>query len=84
MPFTLDLGVTGDVAGEPTYTEQPEDVDSPAPTSDPQEPAGSDDTDQAAAAATDGGGPSAGFVVGGLGLVALLAAGYLVLRSRTA
>jgi Ca-activated chloride channel family protein len=82
VPFTLDLGVTGDVAGEPTYTEEPEDIESAAPSPAPEEPTGSDDTDEAAAGT--GGGPSAGFVVGGLGLVALLAAGYVVLRSRTA
>ncbi len=83
VPFTLDLGVTGDVTGEPTYVEEPADVESSSPTPEPEEQTGSDDTDEAAAG-TGGGGPSAGFVVGGLGLVALLAAGYVALRSRTA
>lgn len=83
VPFTLDLGVTGEVTGAPTYTEEPAEVDDPTPSPAPEEPTGSDDTDQAGAD-IDGGGPSAGFVVGGLGLVALLAAGYVALRSRTA
>ncbi|MFP5253188.1 MAG: vWA domain-containing protein [Actinomycetes bacterium] len=85
VPFTLDLGVTGAVTGAPTYTEEPADIESSLPSPAPEEPPAPDDTDQAGADADDGdGGPSAGFVVGGLGLVALLAAAYVALRARSA
>ncbi len=79
VPFTLDLGVTGDAAGEPTYTETPVDIESPAPSSDAEEPAGSANDD----GSDSDGGASTGFMLGGLGVLALLAAGYVALRSRT-
>ena len=100
VPFTMRLGVTGDVRGGPAYTEEPAKVESATPDPEPTEsstgssgsptaPASEDGTDDGtgddtvAAPPDTGGGPSAGFVVGGLGLLALLAAGYVVLTHRT-
>lgn len=81
VPFTLDLGVTGDVTGAPTYTEEPDDVESPPASPTPEE------ARTPAAADTSGGsdgGPSAGFLIGVLGLLALLAAAYVALQGRRA
>ena len=80
VPFTLHLGVTGDTTGEPSYTKEPAPVDSPSAEPTPGEEK-SDDT-SAASASTDDGGPGAGLLLGGLGVLALVAAGGLVVRSR--
>ncbi|MGI8902043.1 MAG: vWA domain-containing protein [Nocardioides sp.] len=89
VPFTMGLGVTGDVRDGPGYTEEPAEVESATPdqetsTGSPTDSASeSPSEDETASSDTAGGGPSAGFIVGGLGLLALLAAGYVVLTHRT-
>lgn len=81
VPFTLHLGVSGEKTAGPSYTKAPAPVESAT-----SQPTASDkaDTKPAAAAGRDNGGPGAGLYVGGLGVLALLAAGFLVLRSRSA
>jgi len=82
VPFTMRLGVSGDVQGEPAYTEAPAEVDSPTPQPESPTASPSEADGVPTAVENEDGGLSAGYVVGGLGLVALLAAGYVVLSSR--
>jgi len=99
VPFTLRLGVTGNVAGVPAYAgkQAPEPTDGPtdgstdgstdgptAPATDSPAASPSEDDSQTAPGDADEGGLSPGYVVVGLGLVALLAVGYLVLVKRAA
>jgi Ca-activated chloride channel homolog len=81
VPFTLRLGVTGAVAGAPAYTEEPAAVESASAPQSPT-PAPEEDQDTPSAGSTDGGGLDGGLVVGGLGVLALVAAGIVVARSR--
>ncbi len=81
VPFTLSLGVSGAVTGAPEYAEEPAPLESPSPeTTTP-----TDDPSDAAApspGSDDSGGSGAGLVLGGAGVLALLAAGVVALRSR--
>jgi Ca-activated chloride channel family protein len=78
VPFTLSLGVTGEVTGEPTYAEEPAPVE---PTPTPEEPA--EAADRPTGAGPGGDGSWAGPLLGALGLLALAAAGLLTWRARS-
>jgi Ca-activated chloride channel homolog len=79
VPFTLHLGVSGEKTAGPSYTQAPAPVESASAQPTTSDQAGT----RPAAAGRDDGGPGAGLYVGGLGLLALAAAGFLVLRSRS-
>ncbi len=92
VPFTLHLAVTGKVSGAPDYTEEPAPLE-PSPSASPSatdssappaDPSPSTQTTPTAADGDGGGGIEAGYVVGGLGVVALLGAAFLVLSNRRA
>ncbi len=89
VPFTLSLGVTGKVGGAPTYVEAPAPIASPTPEPSPSSTP-SDDPTTTAAVPTSGsdssggatGGSGAGLALGGAGVLALLAAAVVAVRSR--
>lgn len=87
VPFELDVALTGDPAGEPTFNEQPidgESTDDPTETTtdEPTDEPGDDSSESSGKGGEDGGLSGASLAVGGLGLAALLAAAFLFLRRR--
>lgn len=82
VPFTLRLGVAGATQPAPAYVEKPSNPDSPS-TKPTTSGTPSPSPGQNAAADSDGGGPGVGLYVGGVGVLALLGAAYLVFRSRS-
>jgi Ca-activated chloride channel family protein len=86
LPFRLDLGVSGTPHGEPVFATAPTSPDSQSPT---PSPSGSASDQPASAGAGSGGGSGGGVggfptgaVLGGLGALALVAAGVVTLRAR--
>ena len=91
VPFTLRLGVTGEPSGEPEFLAAGEAASASAAPSasasaSPQEPAagepGTTGTSAAGASSASSAGPGLPTVLIGLGALAVVAAGYLLLRSR--
>lgn len=88
VPFELDVALSGDPGGEPTFNEQPIDgdaTDEPTETTtdEPTDEPSDDGSNESSGKGEEGGGLSgASLAVGGLGLAALLAAAFLFLRRR--
>lgn len=86
LPFRLDLGVSGTPHGKPVFATKPSSPDSESASPSPSASA----SDEAPAASSGSGGGLAdrlggsptSVVLGGLGVLALLAAGVVTLRAR--
>jgi len=94
VPFTLHVGVNGKPVAGPQYVEEPVQGDPPSPSAQPTTSASSSPSPSTPDQGQDQGqqnvspgsdrGPGAGIYLGAAGVLALLlAAGYLVLRSRS-
>lgn len=88
VPFELDVALSGDPGGEPTFNEQPIDGDSTddpteTTTDEPTDEPSDDNSSESSGKGEEGDGLSgASLAIGGLGLAALLAAAFLFLRRR--
>lgn len=88
IPFKLDIGVSGTVEGAPTYAEDTPATASAEATDGAGDPRAdlsdkpSTTPDSRAAGKDDGGGFPVGIVLGGLGVLAIVGAGVVYLRSR--
>ncbi|WP_161962535.1 vWA domain-containing protein [Nocardioides speluncae] len=87
VPFELDLALSGDPGGEPTFNEQPIDGATEDPsesaTDEPTDEPSDDSSSESSGKGEEGGGMSGtSLAIGGLGLAALAAAAFLFLRRR--